>query len=89
MLRSYWSQELQIAFEQMYPVPADETRKQKNKRQLQMTRWQTKTVQSTWKEMIRNNKQHGINKENRETARCGVLYYTLEDIYAHRHQYPQ
>jgi hypothetical protein len=36
MIRGYWSQEWQIAFEWTYLAPAEESRKQKNKRQLQM-----------------------------------------------------
>jgi hypothetical protein len=49
MIHGYWSHEWQTAFEHTYPVPAEETRKKKNKSLLQMTRWQTKRLQTTWK----------------------------------------
>jgi hypothetical protein len=33
MIRGYWSQEWQQAFERTYPTPVEETRKHKNKRE--------------------------------------------------------
>jgi hypothetical protein len=59
-----------------------------------MTRWETKTLQTTWKELIplwktRNDERHGIDKESRDMAMRGVLHHELEEIYARQHQYPQ
>jgi hypothetical protein len=93
MIRAYCSKEWQKAFERTYPTPTNETRKHKNKRQLQMQRWQTKLVHSTWTEMIKlwklsNNERHGIDIESRELARHGVLHHELEEIYSRREQYP-
>jgi hypothetical protein len=59
-----------------------------------MARWETKTLQTTWKELIplwktRNDERHGIDKESRDMAMRGVLHHELEEIYARQHQYPQ
>jgi hypothetical protein len=42
MLRGYWSKEWNAKYEKTYDTPLDKTRKQKNKRSLQMARWQKK-----------------------------------------------
>ena len=94
MLRGYWSNEWQVAYEQSFTTPASETRKDKNKRKLTMTRWQKQIIQSTWSAMIalwstRNEERHGRDKESRDSARWEVLHKELEDLYLRKHEYPE
>jgi exonuclease III len=93
MLRGYWSNAWQQAFERTFSIPEEETRKEKNIRHRQMTRWQKKIIQTTWSQMItlwttRNDERHGWDKESRDSARREVLHKELEEIYIRKHQYP-
>jgi hypothetical protein len=93
MLRGYRSQEWQQAYKKTYPIPEAETHKQRNKRQLQTTRWQKKIIQSTWGLMIalwttRNDERHGRDEESQDSARREVLHKEVEDLYNHKHEYP-
>jgi hypothetical protein len=93
MLRGYWTNEWQKAYERTYVVPAEEDRKERNKRTLTMTRWQRRILQNTWGTIIklwttRNEERHGWDKESRESARREVLHIELADIYDKKHQYP-
>jgi hypothetical protein len=93
MLRGYWTKEWQKAYERTYPTPQEETRKDKNKRTLKMTRWQRRIIHHTWTGMtdlwnIRNEERHGWDKESRDNARREVLHTELADIYGRKHQYP-
>jgi hypothetical protein len=40
-----------------------------------------------WK--TRNDERHGWDKESRNSAQREVLHHELEEIYSHKHQYPQ
>jgi hypothetical protein len=52
MTRGYWSIEWQKTYGRTYQAPMEETRIDKNKRTLQMTRWQKKILQTLWGFMI-------------------------------------
>jgi hypothetical protein len=93
MLRGYWAKEWQTAFNNTYPTPDEETRKQRNKRSLQMERWQKKLIYVTWSLMIqlwklRIDERHGWDNESKERARREVLHIELEEIYNRKQQYP-
>jgi hypothetical protein len=93
MFRGYWSLEWQKAYTRTYPVPEEETRKQKNKRHYQMEHWQKKIIQQIWRSLIalwttRNTERHGWDKESRDGARREVLHHELASIYARKHEYP-
>jgi hypothetical protein len=93
MLRGYWSLEWQQAYEKTHPTPDSESRKERNKRQRKMKRWQKKVIQNTWGSMIslwktRNDERHGRDKESRDSARREVLHKELEDLYNRKNEYP-
>jgi hypothetical protein len=94
MLRGYWSNKWQVAYEQSYSVPNNEDRKAKNKQKLQMQRWQKKIIQTIWNSMIKlwklwNDERHGWDAESRESA-CGeVLHSKLAEIYNRKNEYPR
>ncbi len=93
MLRGYWTLEWQAAYERTYKIPDSETRKEKLKRLQQMTRWQSKVIQTIWRNLIqlwklRNDERHGRDKESRDTARREVIHHKLEEIYLKKQQYP-
>ncbi len=94
MLRGYWANKWQLEYERTYPIPDEETHKNKNKRHQQMTRWQKKVIQTTWTALIqlwtlRNKERHGWDKESRDSAQREVLHKELADIYDKRDKYPQ
>jgi hypothetical protein len=94
MLRGYWSVQWQHEYKQTYEEPDKETRKERNKRSLQMGRWQKQLIKTIWGSMIklwktRNNKRHGWDKESRDLARQEVLHKELEDLYDRKNEYPQ
>jgi hypothetical protein len=53
MLQGFWTKEWQAAYDNSYPIPTEETRKEKQKRQLHMARWQKKIIQTVWGSMIK------------------------------------
>ncbi len=86
MLCGYWTLKWQLAYNRTYKIPDSETRKEKLKRHQQMTRWQSKVIQTIWRNLIqlwklRNVKRHGRDKESRDNARGEVLHHELEEIY--------
>jgi hypothetical protein len=94
LLRGYWSKEWQRAYAKTYPVPTEETKKQRNKeRNTTMTRWQKKIIQTIWGQMIqlwtlRNAERHGWDKESRDRSRREVLHKELEDLYNRKTNIP-
>ncbi len=94
LLRGYWCKTWQKEYEKTYEVPRDETRKDKNKRHLQMGRWQKQLIQTLWTSMIvlwttRNAERHGWDAESKESAKRELLHKELEAIYDRKHQYPR
>jgi hypothetical protein len=94
MLQGYWSKEWQLAYDNSYSTPTEETRKENQKRKLHMARWQKKLIQTVWGSMIklwklRCDERHGWDKESRDRSRREVLHKELEAIYDRRQQYPQ
>jgi hypothetical protein len=93
LLRGYWSVQWQQEYEQTYEEPDAETRKERNKRSLQMGRWQKQLIKTVWGSLItlwttRNDERHGWDKESRDLARREVLHKELEDLYARKNEYP-
>ena len=93
MLQGYWSLEWQKAYENSYQIPIDENRKTRNKRLIHMVRWQKKIIVPVWGAMIllwtlRNDEQHGWNKESQDRSRQEVLHHELAEIYGRQHEYP-
>ena len=93
MLRGYWSSKWQEAYNNTYAIPQTETRKERNKRQQDMTRWQKKVIQTMWGQLIdlwtlRNTERHGWDTESRNNARREVLHHELAEIYIQKHEYP-
>jgi hypothetical protein len=93
MLLGYWSREWQQANGMTYHTLTTETRKERNKRHLTMTRWQKKLIQSTWGSMIalwtiRNKERHGRDKESQDNAPREVLHKELEYFYDRKDNYP-
>jgi hypothetical protein len=83
-----------VAYKKLYSVPNGEDRKAKNKRKLQMQRWQKKIIQTIWHSMIQlwklwSDKRHGWDAESRERARREVLHYKLAEIYNRKNKYPR
>jgi hypothetical protein len=93
MLRGHWTKEWQRAYEQSYHAPSEETRPERNKRSLTMSRWQKKIIQTIWSFMIqlwtlRNDERHGLDKASRDSARREVLHKELEYFYNRKEEYP-
>jgi hypothetical protein len=93
MLRGYWSTQWQREYEQTYLPPQEEDRTAKNKRTLQMQRWQKQLIQTVWHSMIalwklRNDERHGWDAESREAARREVMHHELAEIYDRKDDYP-
>jgi hypothetical protein len=93
MLRGYWTSKWQIVYERTYTIPDAETPKDRLKGLQQMTRWQSKVIQMTWRILIpfwklRNDEHHGWDKESHDIAKREVLHKEPEAIYHKKHQYP-
>ena len=93
MLRGYRSKDWQQEYERTYTPPANETRQENKKRQLTISWWQKKVIQTLWGQLIilwklRNNECHGWDKESRELARRDILHKELAHIYQRKHEYP-
>jgi hypothetical protein len=94
MIEGHWSNEWQKAYDKTYTEPTEEIRKEKNTRKRSMDRWQKKMIQTIWGSMVqlwttRNKEQHGWDQDSQDSSRREVLHKELEDIYLHKHKYPE
>jgi hypothetical protein len=93
MFQGYWASEWQTAYIDKYATPAVENTADKLQRQTNMERWQAQLIKTVWTNMVnlwkvRNEEQHGRDKETRENACHEVLTNELKLLYDNREQYP-